>query len=71
MYYYEILNRETLEKAQGQAKSMRAMCESLNWRPQDCKCIYRAPAVQPGYLLRKRMRTYVHICELRTGALVR
>ena len=45
MYYFEILNRETMEKAQGQAKSMRAMCESLGWRPQDCKCIYRAPLV--------------------------
>ena len=43
MYYFEILNRETLEKAQGQASSMRAMCENLGWRPQDCKCIYRAP----------------------------
>ena len=48
MYYYEILNRETLEKAQGQAKSMRAMCESLGWRPQDCKCIYRARLYSRG-----------------------
>lgn len=45
MYYFEILNKETLEKAQGHAKNMQAMCERLNWRPQDCKCIYRAPIV--------------------------
>lgn len=45
MYYFEILNKETLEKAQGYAKNMRAMCESLDWRPQDCKCIYKAPIV--------------------------
>ena len=45
MYYFEILNTETLEKAQGQAESMRAICESLDWRPQDCKCIYKAPIV--------------------------
>ena len=44
MYYFEILNTETLEKAQGQAKSMQAMCESLDWKVQDCKCIYRANA---------------------------
>lgn len=45
MYYYEILNKETLEKAQGYAKSMQAMYNSLNWKPQDCKCIYKAPIV--------------------------
>lgn len=44
MYYFEILNTETLEKAQGYANSMKEICESLDWRPYDCKCIYRAPA---------------------------
>lgn len=45
MYYFEILNKETLEKAQGYAESMRAMCEALDWKPWDCKCIYKAPIV--------------------------
>ena len=45
MYYFEILNKETLEKAQEYAKNMQAMCDSLDWRPQDCECIYRAPIV--------------------------
>jgi hypothetical protein len=44
MKYYEILNKKTLEKAEGYAKSMQAMCNSLGWRPQDCKCIYNCPA---------------------------
>lgn len=44
MYYFEILNRETLEKAQGYADSMKEICESLDWKVQDCKCIYRANA---------------------------
>lgn len=43
MKYYEILNKKTLEKAQGYAKNMQAMCDSLGWRPQDCKCIYNCP----------------------------
>ena len=41
MYYFEILNKETLEMAQGYASSMAEICENLDWRPQDCKCIYR------------------------------
>jgi hypothetical protein len=44
MKYYEILNKETLEIAQGYAKNMQAMCDSLDWRPQDCKCVYSCPA---------------------------
>jgi hypothetical protein len=44
MKYYEFLNKKTLEKAQGYEKNMQAMCESLGWRPQDCKCIYNCPA---------------------------
>ena len=44
MYYFEILNRETLEKAQGYAGSMKEICESLDWKMQDCECICRSNA---------------------------
>ena len=42
MKYYEILNKETLEKAQGIAKSFTAMCEELGWKPKDCRVIWTA-----------------------------
>jgi hypothetical protein len=51
MKYYEILNKETLEKAQGVAESFQAMCEALDWRPQDCRLIWKA---KPGKCRRSR-----------------
>ena len=44
MYYFEILNTKTLEKAQGYANSMKEICESLDWKVRECKCIYRTNA---------------------------
>lgn len=48
MKYYEILNKVTLEKAQGYAKNMQAMCKALNWRPQDCRLIWKASPENAG-----------------------
>lgn len=48
MKYYEILNEETLEKAQGVAKSFQAMCKALGWRPQDCRLIWKAKPENAG-----------------------
>jgi hypothetical protein len=48
MKYYEILNKETLEKAQGVAESFQAMCKALDWRPQDCQLIWKAKPENAG-----------------------
>ena len=45
MWYYEILNKETLEKAEGYAKNFQAMCEAMQWKPWECKCISKSPIV--------------------------
>jgi hypothetical protein len=48
MHYYEILNKKTLEKAQGVAKNLQAMCKALDWRPQDCRLIWKAKPENAG-----------------------
>lgn len=41
LHFYEILNTETLEKAQGLAHNLKEICDRLNWKPQDCKVIWK------------------------------
>lgn len=42
-YYFEIKNAKTGGTYQGYGSGMKAIALQVGWRPQDCKCIYRAP----------------------------
>ena len=41
LHFYEIINRETLEQAQGIAYTFGELCQRLGWRPQDCKVVWK------------------------------
>lgn len=42
MKYYEIKNEKTQENAQVTAATFSLACKAQGWRPQDCKCIWKA-----------------------------
>lgn len=42
MYFYEIRNTKTQENGRGIAKNFTEICKSKGWKPQDCKCIWKA-----------------------------
>ena len=42
MYFYEIRNTETQESGRGIAKSYSEICKAHGWKPQRCKCIWKA-----------------------------
>lgn len=42
MYFYEIKNTKTQAHGQATAKNFSEACKSLGWRPNQCKCIWRA-----------------------------
>ena len=44
-YYFEIKNTKTNENYQGYGSNMRAIAKQAGWKPQFCKCIYRAGAL--------------------------
>lgn len=45
MIYFEIKNIKTGETYQGYGSGMRSIALQAGWRVQDCKSIYRAPAL--------------------------
>lgn len=45
-YYFEIKNIKTGESYQGYGSGMKAIALQTGWRPQDCRCIYRAPKIK-------------------------
>lgn len=42
LYFYEIINTATLERAEGIACNFAELCHRLQWKPQDCKVIWKA-----------------------------
>lgn len=48
MYFYEIKNIKTQATAETIAKNFQTACRALGWRPQDCKCIWKA-SPENGY----------------------
>ena len=44
-YYFEIKNTKTGDTFQGYGPAVRSIVLQAGWRVQDCKCVYRAPAV--------------------------
>ena len=42
MHFYEIRNTKTQENGRGIAKNFAKICKSKGWRPQDCKCVWKA-----------------------------
>ena len=42
MYFYEIRNRKTQENAQLIAKDFTTACRHLGWKPQECRCVWKA-----------------------------
>ena len=48
MYFYEIKNTKTQEHGRGIAKNFAEICKSKGWKPQHCKCIWKA-GVEAAY----------------------
>ena len=48
MKFYEIKNIKTQETAQTTAKNFAEACKSNNWRPQDCRCVWKADPEYAG-----------------------
>ena len=42
MKFYEIKNKKTGEHGRGIAKTFTEICKSKGWRPQDCRCVWKA-----------------------------
>ncbi len=42
MYFYEFYNTKTQENGRGIAKNFTEVCQSKGWKPQDCKCVWKA-----------------------------
>lgn len=42
MYFYEIKNTKTNECGKGIANNFTEICKKHGWKPQHCKCIWRA-----------------------------
>lgn len=42
MNYYEIKNTKTQETAQATAKNFATACEAQGWKPQHCRCVWKA-----------------------------
>ena len=47
-YFYEIKNTKTQENSYTVAENFATACQHAGWRPQDCKCIWKA-SVENGY----------------------
>ena len=41
-YFYEIKNIKTQECGKGIAKNFAEICKVHGWKPQHCKCIWKA-----------------------------
>ncbi len=42
MYFYEIKNVKTNEQGRGIAKTFADICKAHGWKPQNCRCIWKA-----------------------------
>ena len=42
MYFYEIKNIKTNECGKGIANNFTEICKKHGWKPQHCRCIWRA-----------------------------
>ena len=42
MHFYEIRNTKTQENGRGIAKNFSEICKAHGWKPQHCKCIWKA-----------------------------
>ena len=60
MYFYEIRNTKTQENGRGIAKNFAEICKSKGWRPQDCRCVWKAgvEAAYQGRLLSRPPQTF-------------
>lgn len=70
MKFYEIKNIKTQESAQTTAKNFAEACKSNNWRPQDCRCVWKADpedAGNPANYWAEETRLYFFITK-RPGA---
>ena len=48
MNFYEIKNTKTQEAYETTAKNFATACKQSGWRPQDCRCVWKA-SVENGY----------------------
>ena len=48
MYFYEIKNTKTQATAETTAKNFQTACRNLGWKPQNCRCIWKA-SPENGY----------------------
>lgn len=48
MKFYEIKNTKTQETAQTIAETFKAACKAQNWRPRDCRCVWKANPENAG-----------------------
>lgn len=48
MKFYEIKNVKTQQTAEVFAKNFTKACRSINWKPQDCRCVWCASS-ENGY----------------------
>lgn len=48
MFYYEIRNTKTQKNAQATAKNFATACRSLGWKPQECRCVWKASPENAG-----------------------
>ena len=46
--FYEIRNTKTQENARGIAKSFVEICRVNGWKPQDCRCVWKANPENAG-----------------------
>ena len=42
LYYYEIRNAKTQAIAEANGHSFQEACAIVGWKPQHCRCVYRA-----------------------------
>ena len=48
MYFYEIRNTKTQECGKGIAKNFTEACKANGWKPQHCRCIWKADPENAG-----------------------
>ena len=48
MKFYEIKNTKTQETAQTTAKNFTEACKANGWKPQHCRCIWKADPENAG-----------------------
>lgn len=48
MFFFEIRNVKTQQAAEATAKNFATACQSIGWKPRECRCVWRS-SVENGY----------------------